>query len=257
MKYLAVIPVRYQSSRFPGKILKPLMGKPILSWVIEYAKKVFFFNDIVVATEDKEIVKFIKKKHPEIKIFINQKLVRCGTERLLEVSQKMPYYNMYVSLPADEPLVDYKEINKLQKYIEHDFTEDILTLYTRFFCREDLESPLSCKIITNQDDHLLYSSRAVIPTSKDGKKLDLNIYKKHVGVTFFPEYFLFKRGESMWGDWHSVMTEAESLEQNRYIDYGARVKMLEIKHDYFGVDVEQDILDLHIRHDLITTVFSK
>jgi len=249
MKYLAVIPVRYKSHRFPGKILKPLMGKPILSWVIEYTEKVFFFNDIVVATEDREVATFVMDNHPGIKIFINKRPVSCGTERLLEVSQALPYYNMYVSLPADEPLVDFKEINKLQAYIEHEFTDDILTLYTKFYNVNDLESNKSCKIITNRDEHLLYSSRAVIPTSKDGKELDLNIYKKHVGVTFFPEYFLYKRGERMWGDWHSAMTEAESLEQNRYIDFGAKVKMMEIKHDYFGVDEEVDIQNLQSRYE--------
>jgi 3-deoxy-manno-octulosonate cytidylyltransferase (CMP-KDO synthetase) len=241
MKYLAVIPVRYKSSRFPGKVLTNILGKPMLSWVIEYAKKVFFFNDIIVATEDKEVASFVLKNHPDIKIFKNQRSVTCGTERLLEVSQKLPYYNMYVSLPADEPFVDFKEINKIQAYVEHDFTDDILTLYSKFFNYNDLESKLSCKIITNRDDHMLYNSRAVIPTSKSGEKLPLEIYKKHVGITFFPEYFLFKKGEKLWGDWHSAMSEAESLEQNRFIDFGARVKMLEIKHNYFGIDKEWQI----------------
>ena len=127
MKYLAIIPVRYKSTRFPGKILKPIMGKPILSWVIEYAQKVFFFNDILIATEDKEITSFISNNHPNIKFFLNKKFIRCGTERVFEVFQELPYYNMYVSLPADEPLIDFKEINKLQDFIDHNFSDDILT----------------------------------------------------------------------------------------------------------------------------------
>ena len=253
MNYLAVIPAKYASKRFPGKLLKPLMGKPILSWVIEYAKKVFFFNDIIVATHDKEIASFVMDNHPDIKVFMNKRPVSCGTERMLEVSQSIPHYNMYVSIPADEPLVDFREVNKLQKYLDHKFQDDILTLYTKFFCKEDLESKLSCKMITNRNNYLLYSSRAVIPTSKDGKELDLSIYKKHMGITFFPEYFLFEKGEKMWGDWHSIMTEAESLEQNRYVDFGAKVKMLEIKHDYFGVDQEWQIKVLEDRYRALTS----
>jgi 3-deoxy-manno-octulosonate cytidylyltransferase (CMP-KDO synthetase) len=247
MKYLAVIPVRLKSNRFPNKILKPLMGKPILSWVIEYAQKVFFFNDIIVATEDKEIASFVMDNHRGISVFMNQRPVNCGTERLLEVSKAISNYNMYVSLPADEPLIDYKEINKLQEYIDHGFSDDVLTLYSKFYCKEDLESSLSCKIVTTYTDHLLYSSRAVIPTTKDGRELDLLSYKKHVGVTFFPEYFLFKHGEALWGKWESPLAKAESLEQNRFLDYGAKVKMLEIKHDYFGVDQEWQLKILEDR----------
>ena len=247
MKYLAVIPARLGSKRFPGKLLHPIMGKPILSWVIDYTKKVYFFNEIVVATEDEEIVNFVQRYHPDVRVFVNKRPVHCGSQRILEISHSFYQYNVYVSIPSDEPLISFAEINKLSHYMESRFKEDIITLYTKFFCEEDLRSKLSCKLVSNKNDMMLYGSRSVIPATKETEIADLSIYKKHVGLMFFSEDFLFQYGENLWGRWRSTVEDIESLEQDRFIDFGAKVKLLEIKHDYFGVDQEWQIKVLEDR----------
>lgn len=248
MKYLAIIPARFESNRFPGKLLHPLMGKPILSWVIDYVKKVYFFNDIVVATEDEKIVDFVTTNHPDIRIFINKKPVTCGSQRALEVSKTLSNYDIYVTVPSDEPLINYEEINKLAKYLDYEFKEDILTLYTKFFCYDDLKSNLSCKIVTDKENNILYFSRSIIPISKDGIISSLEEYKKHVALMFFNASFLRKKGDLLWGDWKSKIETIEGLEQNRFLDFGAKIKAAEIKHDYFGVDQEWQLNILEHRY---------
>lgn len=248
MKYLAIIPARLGSIRFPGKLLYPLMNKPVLSWVIDYVKKVFFFNDIVVATEDKEIANFMAEHYPNIKVFINKKPVHCGSQRALEVSQMYSDYDIYATIPADEPLVDYGEINKLHRFLECEFSDDILTLCTKFYYEDDLKSRLSCKVVTNKLDQVLYFSRSVIPGQKGNKLLPLEQYKKHVALMFFTKEFLREKANMMWGDWSSYIEETEGLEQNRFLDFGAKVKLKEIKHNYFGVDQKWQIDVLRIRY---------
>jgi 3-deoxy-manno-octulosonate cytidylyltransferase (CMP-KDO synthetase) len=247
MRCLAVIPARLFSNRFPGKLLHPIMGKPMLSWIIDYTKKVYFFNEVVVATEDEEIVNFMRGHHSDTRYFINKRPVHCGSQRVLEVSRSLYQYNVYVSIPADEPLVNFTEINKLSRDIEKRSDWDIATLYTKFYCREDLESKLSCKLVSDRNNFMLYGSRAVIPSSKSEEDLDLSIYKKHVGLMFFTEDFLFQKGEDLWSRWHSQSEEIESLEQDRFVDFRAKVKLFEIKHDYFGVDQEWQIKVLEDR----------
>ena len=248
MKYLGVIPAKFASKRFPGKLLHSLMGKPVLSWVIEYAQKIDFLSGLLVATDDEEIASFVLKNHRDVKVFKNQIPVSCGSQRILEISKAFPHFGVYITIPADEPLVDYKEINRIKNVLRMNFSGDIATLYTKFYNKEDLESNLSCKIITNRKDHMLYNSRVVIPIYKDGSRLPLQEYKKHVGLMFFSDYFLYKEGDDLWSDWHSSMTETENLEQNRFIDFGARVQMFEIKHNYFGVDQKWQIDSLEERY---------
>jgi len=257
MKTIGVISARYESSRFPGKMLKKVMGKPLLSWSIENAQKVDFISDLIVATDSDEIVNFVKDNY-DIEV-VKTKEARSATERVFLIYEKerdRMVHDWYMSIPADEPFIDPNEImekanpNKSFSVFEPDCP---ITLFTRFYSFPDLESRQSCKIVSNKFDYMVYSSRAKIPSTKDGHYLYLKDYKKHVGIFFFHHTFFEKHKDTMLYkyDWKSELESVESLEQNRFIDLGIEIKLIEIKHDYFGIDTPDQIKLIEDRYKLI------
>ena len=184
MRILAVISARYKSERFPGKLLEKIFDKTILEWVIDYCRQIKYFTDIIVATDDVRIENFIHSKYIDINTIKMDEPVRCATERMFRVySIFKNKYSLYVSIPADEPFVNYEEINSIfPNILQTHNTENIITLYTKFYNEEDLKSKLSCKIVTNIDDYAIYFSRAVIPATKNGEFLSFP--SRHTAFAF-------------------------------------------------------------------------
>lgn len=239
MNTVAVIPTRMKSNRFPGKFIHPFLKKPILGHVIDYCQKIGFINKIVVATEDEPIEKYVKENYPHIDVeYIYS--CRCGTERVFKYYLNHKEYDYYLSIPADEPTISASEINNVWGKLPKRKNE-IITFYTQFFCQEDLESHLSCKIISNHHDYMIYNSRAIIPVNKAGESINIVNYKKHVGVFIFPREILEKEGRLLWGNWKSNSADITGLEQNRFIDHGLKIKMYRIKHIGFGIDVPEQV----------------
>ena len=240
-KSVGIIPARLDSNRFPGKVFKNFFGKPILSNVIHNAKKFNFIDDLYVVSDQMEIIDFVKKKHPDIKHHLIKNRACCGTHAAYRFYTETFNHNYYISIPADEPAINAYEINKTFKNIKSINSEEIITLYTKFYKCSDILSRLSCKIVSSSDDYMKYGSRCVIPRSKGGHMVDLNVYKKHLGICVFPvEVFLY-HGESLWED-----DDIESLEQNRFLSK-VRVKLYETSHMGFGIDVESQIKSLEKR----------
>jgi 3-deoxy-manno-octulosonate cytidylyltransferase (CMP-KDO synthetase) len=237
---ILTIPVRLESKRFPNKALSLFNGKTLIENAIEVAKKINFVNKIVVAsgTDDVGIENICKKNNIEY-LFIKEK-VSYGTERVLYVKDKYPNYNYYMTLPVDEPAIIPDEINDVWDKIIKDRFITIATLYSDFYNEEDLSSINSCKIITSENN-VIYTSRAVIPASKNGK-IELKNYKKHVGVFFFSNFILTFYNKKIWSN--ESFTLIESLEQNDFLPYLTAYK---IKHNGFGIDLKEDIKKLEER----------
>jgi CMP-2-keto-3-deoxyoctulosonic acid synthetase len=122
--------------------------------------------------------------------------------------------------------------------------QEIITFYCDFYCKEDLMSRLSCKIVSDYSDRALYFSRCVIPTSKDPDdnwRTPLGVFKKHIGIFVFPKTWLEMYGKNMWDDRKSILADTESLEQNRFLEFGSLVSLLKIKHVGFGIDIRDQI----------------
>jgi 3-deoxy-manno-octulosonate cytidylyltransferase (CMP-KDO synthetase) len=151
MNIAAIIPARLASTRFPGKLLAPFCGRPILENVVGYARRLDFVNRLVLATDSRELVPVAGELG--IECFWCEK-ARCGTERSFRFFEAHRGFDAYVSIPADEPWIDPGEISRAWReaadgrILER---EEIATLFTRFYCREDLESRLSCKIVTDDE----------------------------------------------------------------------------------------------------------
>lgn len=245
MSIVGVIPARMKSNRFPNKVLHPFFNKPILGHIIDNCLKIGFLDKIVVLTEDELIEKYVRENYKSIDVEYYHNC-RCGTERLYQYYLKNKEYSWYFYFPADEPTINFNEINNIWAKIPKRKNE-IISFYTQFFCQQDLESHLSCKIVTNVHDYMIYNSRAVIPITKEGNQLSFGNYKKHVGVFIFPREILEKDCRTLWGNWKSPLQEMTGLEQNRFIDHGLRVKMARIKHIGFGIDTIEQIKILETR----------
>lgn len=206
-----------------------------------------FVDKIVVAASDTKIIEYALQ-FPRVEVAMISG-VSCGSEKVYRYFQEDPSFTYYLSIPADEPAIDAHEFNKIWPKIDMEMgPQEIATLYARFYDRSSLENPLSCKIAATHDDHALYFSRNIIPVTKSGHIIDdLYAYRKHVAIFVFTGAYLEKHGTSLWSSWPSPTQEVESLEQNRYLDYGTRVKLFEIKHDGFGIDCPEQIKQLEKR----------
>jgi len=232
MKIVGIIPARLSSKRFPNKLFYKFQGKTILENVIDRGLQLGFLDKIVVVTEDIKVKNFVKTIYAgaDVKVFTSEKC-RCGTEKVYKYFQFDDSYDYYFYMPSDEPYYDVNQI-KLNSMLEY----DISTFYTKFFNEEDLKSILSCKIIIDNDGCMLYNSRSIIPISKDGTLYDLTVYNKHLGLFMFSKNFLRSFGEYVWSNYKSEIADIEGLEQNRFVDMGIKVKMIEINHIGFGID---------------------
>jgi len=243
LKIATIIPARLESKRFPNKLLAKFNGKSILQNVINYTKQFNFPNNqIILATEDQALIDIgIKNK---LDIYFTS--ARCGTEKAYQYFLQHQNYDYYITIPADEPFIDPNEISRALNFDKYEWLE-ITTFYTYFCHQNDLLSNLSCKIVADQNDYALYFSRTCIPSSKKLYKsysletYPLKEYKKHVGIFIFPRLFLMTYGANLWNQKDSKLAEIEGLEQNRFLEFGFKVKLLKIVHKSFGIDVPSQI----------------
>lgn len=242
-----VIPARYHSTRFDGKLLKTFRGKPVLWWDINSALKLKFKDNLVIATADDEIKNYVKDM-PGVQVVDID--APYGTAKVfsyyISINNRFDYY---MSWPADEPAISPNEVNRIWSAVKEllDTKADVVTLWTKFYEESDLKSNLSCKLAVGRGNRVLYFSRAIIPSTKSGKELPLDKYKKHVGIFFFAKRTFQKYGPSYWWGLNSELQEIEGLEQNRFLDLGMQVYALEIKHIGFGIDTPDQIEKLEKR----------
>jgi 3-deoxy-manno-octulosonate cytidylyltransferase (CMP-KDO synthetase) len=245
MKTVAVIPARLKSTRFPNKIIQKFNGQRIIDRVIENTLELDFIDDVVIATDNESFGKEIVAKHRFVKGYYISDAC-CGTHRVYQFYKTNPSYKYYVSIPCDEPLINSVEINKTISNINESHSDEIVTLYTNFFCEEDLHSPLSCKIVANDEDYMIYNSRAVVPILKSGSYLPLEDYKKHLGIFIFHKNIFKEHGMNLW----LGTTDIESLEQNRFLQRNVSIKLYKTNHIGFGVDIPEQIKKLEERSKL-------
>ncbi len=233
----AVIPLRLESERFPEKALAEINGMTLLEVSIKIAKELNFVDKIVVASgDDDDRIKEICNKEKVDFLYI-EKEVSCGTERVFYVKKKFKDFKFYMTIPVDEPSINYIELNEMWKEEFSYFVDEhvITTMYSDFYCEKDLLDTRSCKIIS--DAKILYTSRAVIPAKKNGELHDLSNYKRHIGVFIFPEKLLTHHGLKLWTETES--SKLEGLEQNMFLGYD--FQCIKVKHIGFGIDSPEQI----------------
>ena len=230
---VAVIPSRYQSSRFLGKPLAMIAGKTMIQRVYEQVKKAEGINRVVVATDDERIYHVVEKFHGEAVMTGN---CSCGTERVYEAIKNYPC-DLVINVQGDEPLIRPEMINELIGAFQFG-NVNMATLCKEIVEDIDINNPNVVKVVRDKDDNALYFSRSPIPFNRDlynGVR-----YFKHIGIYAYKKEFLEKYVQTE----KTTLEIAENLEQLRVIESGYKIKVKETKYDSMGVDVPEDILKI-------------
>ena len=214
MRCVIVIPARMGSTRFPGKPLCDLLGKPMVQWVSEAAEASGVGERVVVATPDAEILEACRSFGTEA--VLTRFDHETGTDRIAEVAEKIPA-DVYVNVQGDEPLIRPESVRACAEPLLEDDTIRMGSVYCE--CPTDeYDNPAVVKVVTDAQSFALYFSRYPIPFPRNERVLPV---KKHIGLYAYSREAL--RGFASWP--MSALERAESLEQLRFMDHGIRIFM--------------------------------
>lgn len=234
LKIIAMIPARFEASRFPGKLMQDLNGKTVIRRTYEAAVGTGLFEEVYVVTDSdliyKEISSFGGKAIKSVKEH------ECGSDRIAEAVQDMKV-DIVVNVQGDEPLIDKESLAKLLEVFKEDKEEviDLASLKTPMTDSEEITNPNNVKVITNKDNLALYFSRFPLPYPRDTNSGVT--YFKHIGV-----YAFRKRALMDFYRLPMLKLEAtEKIECIRYLEYGKNIKMVETNFRGIGIDTPEDL----------------
>ena len=185
MKIIGVIPARYKSSRFPGKPLVDICGKPMIWWVYQQAKKVPEFDEVYVATDDDRIEAACKEH--DMKVIMTSDKHETGSDRVAEVATKVEG-DLFVNIQGDEPVINPEMIQEVISIFLEDETVTFGSLKKEITDPDEIKATSTVKVVTDQKGDAMYFSRSVIPSNvKDGK---LARVFRHVGIYAYKRDFL-------------------------------------------------------------------
>lgn len=231
MKFLGVIPARYESTRLPKKPLKDICGHSMIEWVYKRAMK-SNLDEVIIATDSQEVFDEVKRFGGEV--ILTDKNHLNGTSRIAEVCEKITDYDVIINVQGDEPLIEPEMINSLIDVFKKEESLKMATLKHKLHKKEDIENPNFVKVITDRDDYAIYFSRSVIPYPRNE---NLDIYFKHVGIYGYKREFVleYSKMES------TPLENSESLEQLRVLENGYKIKVLETPFEIIGVDTKEEL----------------
>jgi 3-deoxy-manno-octulosonate cytidylyltransferase (CMP-KDO synthetase) len=227
-KAAGIIPVRYQSTRFPGKPLALILGKPMIQWVYEGAQEAKLLDRIIIATDDKRIFQAANKIGAEA--VMTSADHSSGTERVAEAATRVDA-SIIVNIQGDEPLVNGAMLDALVKVLL-DPSIPMATLMARVDDIALLQERDIVKVVADKEGNALYFSRSPLPY------LAPDYFFQHIGIYSYRKDFLL--------NFHllpaSRLEKIERLEQLRVLENGLRIKMVEISRPTLSVDTPQDII---------------
>jgi 3-deoxy-manno-octulosonate cytidylyltransferase (CMP-KDO synthetase) len=234
---IGVIPARYASSRFPGKSLVDLAGKPMIQRVTERARLAESLSRVLVATDDKRIVDVVLAFGGEAVMTPSD--ILTGTDRIAFVAKTLDA-DIFVNIQGDEPLIEPEEIDAVVRLLADDPKADVGTLVKRISSPDELESPNTAKVVLDADGYALYFSRSPIPFFRGEtdpfKKIRSHSYWKHIGIYSYRKTFLLQY--TRWKP--TPLEQTEKLEQLRILEKGNRIKTAETRFDPVCVDTPED-----------------
>lgn len=235
MKIIGVIPARYESSRFRGKPLADIFGKPMIWWVYQQCRKVKDFTAIYVATDDQKI--FGKCKELGMDVIMTSPTHQTGTDRVGEVAEKVSA-DLYVNIQGDEPMIEPETIQAAITPFYNEPELQITNLMTKIKDPVDVVNFTVPKVITNRENKGVYLTRATAPYPKGS--INYDYYKQVCVYGFKPEALKFycdygkKYGKAK-------IEAIEDIEILRFIENGYKVQYIEVDSDTVAVDTEKDL----------------
>ncbi len=238
-RVIGLIPARYGSTRFPGKPLALIAGRPMIELVYRRCLRSRLLEEVAVATDDPRIAACVAAFGG--RAVMTSRRHRSGTDRIAEALAKLEHrrrkFEIVVNIQGDEPLVSPAAIDQLASAMICDPTVPMATLAARFGDRRELEDPNTVKIAVDRDGDALYFSRSVIPFARQPGKTDLGRYRKHIGLYAYRASFLRR-----FTSWPPGRLEGiEQLEQLRALERGARIRVVPTRHHSPAVDTPADL----------------
>jgi 3-deoxy-manno-octulosonate cytidylyltransferase (CMP-KDO synthetase) len=239
MNFIGIIPARYESSRFPGKALADLGGKPMIIRVYEQVKKVL--TDVAVATDDHRIETVVKQAGGLA--LMTEATHRSGTDRCgeaaLQLANSGKQADVIINIQGDEPFISEEHLKLLMKSFD-DPRVDIATLANPILLNNDIFNPNIVKVITNKDGFAMYFSRSPIPYLRKSDQADWSqhfLFLKHVGIYAYK----YKVLHEITNLPQSSLELAELLEQNRWLENSYKIKVGITDIETLGIDTPEDL----------------
>jgi 3-deoxy-manno-octulosonate cytidylyltransferase (CMP-KDO synthetase) len=235
MKTIGVIPARWASTRFPGKSLAPICGKPLILWVIERARRARRLDEVLVATDDARIADAVRTCGAPV--VMTRPEHPSGTDRVAEAVAGRGA-DAVINIQGDEPLIDPGLLDCLADAMASDAAWDMVTAAAPIGRLEDLASPSVVKVVCDARGQALYFSRAPIPFVRDaGGGALCPLHRRHIGVYGYRAAFLARLVQTP----PCELETAEKLEQLRALHIGGRIRVLESVELGIGVDMPADV----------------
>ncbi|MFV0541109.1 MAG: 3-deoxy-manno-octulosonate cytidylyltransferase [Aestuariibaculum sp.] len=234
MKIISMIPARYSASRFPGKLMQDLGGKPVILRTYEATVATHLFDEVFVVTDSDIIYNTIVNNGG--KAIMSKKEHQCGSDRIAEAIENMNI-DIVVNVQGDEPFTEKESLKKLIAVFkdDKDKTIDLASLMVHITNEDEIKNPNTVKVIVDKNNFALYFSRSPIPYPRD-KEVSARYYK-HKGVYAF-------RKEALLDFYHLPMLSleaSEKIECIRYLEYGKRIKMVETHVEGVEIDTPEDL----------------
>ncbi|HUT52819.1 MAG TPA: 3-deoxy-manno-octulosonate cytidylyltransferase [bacterium] len=247
MKVVAIIPARYASVRFPGKVLAPIAGKPMIQRVWERATQAREVSEVIVATDHERVAEAVAGFGGRVIMTAPDRAT--GTERVAEAADKIEA-DVIINVQGDEPIIAPDSLDLVVQPFLDDDTAPVTSLMFPIESFAEYMDPNVVKVICDASDNAIYFSRSPIPHYRDGRELIEQWEKqgkrpaglkpgpmKHIGVYAYRADFL----QALVRMPVSELEEAERLEQLRVLAWGFHIKMVATPHDSISVDVPADV----------------
>ncbi|MBW1998343.1 MAG: 3-deoxy-manno-octulosonate cytidylyltransferase [Deltaproteobacteria bacterium] len=235
MEIIAFIPARYESSRFPGKPLALIAGKPMIQHVYLRAVSCRSLSRVIVATDDERISDCVQGFGGHV--ILTKTEHHTGTDRVAEAARKIGLRDedIVINIQGDQPLFNPESIRHLLSPLLQDPCLPMSTLVYKMSAENEIQDPRNVKVVADRKGFSLYFSRAPIPCFRDSR--EGRIYLKHLGFYAYRMDFLQEFASLPVGD----LEDKEKLEQLRVLEYGYKIKVIETPHDSIEVDSPKDI----------------
>jgi 3-deoxy-manno-octulosonate cytidylyltransferase (CMP-KDO synthetase) len=232
-RIVGVIPARYGSSRFEGKVLADIAGKPMIQWVYERANQSEMLDELFVAVDDPRVQSIVEQFGG--KAVLTAAHHKSGTDRIAEAVEKMPA-DIVVNIQGDQPLLDPDMIDEaVQPMIDN--PEIQMSTLKREIEKDEFDDPGVVKVVADDNDYALYFSRSLIPYPRYEE--NIRVFE-HVGLYVYRKDFLLRISKMPMG----YLEKIESLEQLRVLEKGYKILVVETKMDRtagMSVDTPEDL----------------
>ncbi|GMW00201.1 MAG: 3-deoxy-manno-octulosonate cytidylyltransferase [Candidatus Hydrogenedentota bacterium] len=235
-KVLAVIPARFASTRFPGKVMAPIGGKPLVWHTFQRALKATLVSDVVVATDDERVAGPLRDLH--VPVVLTRPDHPSGTDRISEVANGTTA-DLIVNVQGDEPLIDPHTIDAAVEVMLDDESLSMSTARRLLIDNDDILNPNVVKVVCDSHGKALYFSRSPIPHIRDSADRECcpPCYWQHIGLYVYRRSFLLE-----FAKWQpTTLEKLEKLEQLRVLEHGHAIGVIETSYKSIGVDTPEDL----------------